>query len=280
MPHFRITGTELEKIKMGLRSKSSSLTAGLTAIALLVAVSGCASPQQKDGKAVAVMYDEVYDPLEPMNRYFFDVNYALDALFLKPVAEMYRGVLPEAVRDSVTNFLTNLSQPIYLINNVLQGDLNGAGDNMGAFFTNTFLGVGGLFDVAKLNTPSEDMGQTFAKWGIQEGPYLVIPVLGPRTTRAAVGGIADYYLDPVNYAAKENGIEHAGAVRWAVNGIDQRSRAIEALDEIEKNSIDFYAAIRSLYRQNRNNMILNGASNSTQLPDMSFDDDDNPVKKN
>jgi phospholipid-binding lipoprotein MlaA len=264
---------------MGLRSITSSLKAGITAIALLTAVSGCATPPQEDGKAVAVMYNEVYDPLEPMNRYFFDVNYALDALFLKPVAEMYRGVVPEPVRDSVTNFLTNLSQPIYLINNVLQGDLNGAGDNMGAFFTNTFLGVGGLFDVAKLNTPPEDMGQTFAKWGIHEGPYLVVPVLGPRTTRAAVGGIADYYLDPINYAARENDIDNVGIIRAAASGIDQRSRSIEALDEIEKTSIDFYAAIRSLYRQNRNNMILNGASNSTQLPDMSFEDDDNPVKR-
>ncbi|MCF8469097.1 MAG: VacJ family lipoprotein [Sneathiella sp.] len=183
---------------MGLRSISSSLKTGLTALAVLAAVSGCATPPTQDGKTVKVMYDEVYDPLEPMNRYFFDVNYALDALFLKPVAEIYRGVVPLGVRDSVTNFLTNLSQPIYLINNVLQGDIDAAGHNMGAFFTNTFLGVGGLFDVAQLNNKKEDMGQTFAVWGVPEGPYLVVPIFGPRTTRAAVGGVGDYYLDPVN----------------------------------------------------------------------------------
>ncbi|WP_339630203.1 VacJ family lipoprotein [uncultured Sneathiella sp.] len=266
---------------MGLRSISSSLKFGLAAAVLLVLVSGCATPPQTEGKAVAVMNDEVYDPLEPMNRYFFDVNYALDALFLKPVAEMYRGVVPTPVRDSVTNFLTNLSQPIYLINNVLQGELNRAGDNMGAFFTNTFLGVGGLFDVAKLNTQPEDMGQTFAVWGISEGPYLVVPVLGPRTTRAAVGGVADYYLDPINYAARENDMDNVGIIRAAATGLDQRSRSLGALDEIERTSIDFYAAIRSLYRQNRNNLIHNGASNSTQLPSMNFDDDDeNMAKKN
>lgn len=265
---------------MGLRSTSSSLKAGLMATALLIAVSGCATPEQKEGKAVAVMYDEVYDPLEPMNRYFFDVNYALDALFLKPVAEMYRGVVPLPVRDSVTNFLTNLKQPIYLINNVLQGEIDRAGHNMGSFVTNTFLGLGGLFDVAKLNNQQEDMGQTFATWGVPEGPYLVVPVFGPRTTRAAVGGVADYYLDPINYAAKENDMDHVGLIRAGASGIDERSRSIDALDEIEKNSIDFYATVRSLYRQNRNNLILNGASNSTQLPDMSFDDDDKPVKKN
>ena len=264
---------------MGLRLISTSVKSGLAAAALMATLSGCATPPAEDGKTVKVMYDEVYDPLEPMNRYFFDVNYALDALFLKPVAEIYRGTVPQGVRDSVTNFLTNLSQPIYLINNVLQGDIDAAGHNMGAFFTNTFLGLGGLFDVAQLNNKKEDMGQTFAVWGAPEGPYLVLPLIGPRTTRAAVGSVGDYYADPVNYVARENDVDNPAIIRFAASGIDARSRSIETLDEIEKNSIDFYATIRSLYRQDRNNLILNGASNSTQLPNMSFDDDDSAVKK-
>jgi len=270
----------VEKEKMGLCHKSTSLKAVLLASALLVTVSGCATPNQDEGKAAAVMYDEVYDPLEPMNRYFFDVNYALDALLLRPVAEIYRGVLPDGARDSVRNFITNLSQPIYFINNVLQGELDRAGDNMGAFFTNTFLGVGGLFDVARINTPQEDMGQTLAIWGVDEGPYLVLPILGPRTTRAAGGNVVDYFLNPVNYVAHENDWDYVPLTIAAVDAIDTRSRAIEALDEIERTSIDFYATVRSLYRQNRNNLILNGASNSTQLPDMSFEDDDKPEPKN
>ena len=265
---------------MGLRIKSTSLKAGLLATALMVSVSGCATPEQKESKAAVVMYDEVYDPLEPMNRYFFDVNYALDALLLRPVAEIYRGVLPDAAQDSVRNFITNLWQPVYFINNVLQGEMDRAGDNMGAFFTNTFLGVGGLFDVAKLDTQPEDMGQTLAVWGVDEGPYLVLPVFGPRTTRAAGGAVVDYFLNPVNYVAREHDWDYVPVALFAADGIDTRSRSIEALDEIERTSIDFYAAIRSLYRQNRNNMILNGASNSTQLPDMSFEDDDKPVQKN
>lgn len=263
---------------MGLCHKSTSLKAVLLASAVLLIGTGCATPEQKEGKAAAVMYDEVYDPLELMNRYFFDVNYAFDALLLRPVAEIYRGVLPDGARDSVRNFITNLSQPIYFINNVLQGEFDRAGDNMGAFFTNTFLGVGGLFDVARIDTPHEDMGQTLAVWGVDEGPYLVLPVLGPRTTRAAVGNVADYFLNPVNYIAREQDMDYAPLVIAAVDGIDTRSRAIEPLDEIERTSIDFYATIRSLYRQNRNNMILNGASSSTQLPDMSFEDDDKPAK--
>jgi len=264
---------------MRLRFNSSSLVSGVAAVMLLAVVSGCAKSPTDDDKPKQVMYQEVYDPLEPMNRYFFDVNYALDALFLKPVAEIYRGTLPYPVRDSVRNFLTNLSQPVYFINNVLQGEFNRAGDNMGAFFINTLWGVGGLFDAAQLNTHEEDMGQTFAVWGAPEGPYLVIPVLGPNTTREAIGGVGDYFIDPVNIVSDNNDWDYVPVTLWVVNGIDARSRAIESLDEIEKNSIDFYATIRSLYRQNRANLILNGKGNPAQLPDMSFDDDDAPTTK-
>jgi phospholipid-binding lipoprotein MlaA len=261
--------------------KLSLILKFVATLSLLALVAGCAKAPGEDAKPKQVMYQDVYDPLEPMNRYFFDVNYALDALFLKPVSEIYRGVLPLGVRDSVRNFLTNLSQPIYLINNLLQGEVNKAGDNMGAFFINTFMGVGGLFDVAQLNTPEEDMGQTFAVWGVPEGPYLVIPLLGPNTTREAVGGVVDYFADPVNEIARKNDLDNLGIYRFVLSGIDARSRSIEALDEIEKNSIDFYATIRSLYRQNRANLILNGKGNPAQLPDMTFDEDEAPqTKKN
>lgn len=259
--------------------KLSLILKFVSALGLLALVAGCANAPEEDGKPKQVMYEQVYDPLEPMNRYFFDVNYALDALFLKPVAEIYRGVLPYGVRESVRNFLTNLSQPIYLVNNLLQGEVNKAGDNMGSFFVNTFMGVGGLFDVAKINTPEEDMGQTFAVWGVPEGPYLVIPLIGPRSSRQAVGNVVDYFADPVNEVARKNDLDHLGIYRFVVSGIDARSRSIEALDEIEKNSIDFYATIRSLYRQNRANLILNGKENPGQLPNMAFDEDESPQKK-
>ncbi|MEH6546979.1 MAG: VacJ family lipoprotein [Sneathiella sp.] len=264
---------------MSLRNLWPSIKGGFVGVALFTLLSGCATaPSDDKSTASTVMYEEAYDPFEPMNRYFFDVNYAMDALFLKPVSEIYRGVLPLPVRDSVRNFLTNLSQPIYFINNVLQGDLDGAGDNMGAFFTNTFLGLGGLFDIAQLNIPEDDMGQTFAIWGIEEGPYLVVPVLGPYTTREGVGGIVDWAIDPVNIIARENDKDYVGFWRWAADGLDKRSRAIETLDDIEKNSIDFYATIRSLYRQSRKSKILKGATDPTQLPSMSFEEDDEITK--
>jgi phospholipid-binding lipoprotein MlaA len=248
----------------------------LAIIAALGIVAGCATPPGEEPSAA--MYSEVYDPLEPMNRYFFDVNSALDAVAFRPIAQIYHEAVPVVVQDSVTNFLRNLSQPFDFVNNVAQGDLDGAGDNMGAFFTNTLLGVGGLFDVAQLDTDREDVGQTLAVWGVEEGPYLVIPVLGPNTSRSAGGLVAEYFIEPVNLLADRNGMENAGLYRIVAGGLDARSRSLETLDEIEKNSIDFYAAIRSLYRQQRGNLILDGDASAMPLPDISFEmeEDDKP----
>ncbi len=232
----------------------------------------CATPPGEN--TAGGMNAEVSDPLEPMNRYFHDVNFALDELALKPVSHVYRDALPEGVKNSVSNFLTNLSQPIYFLNNVAQGDLDGAGDNMGAFFTNTLLGFGGLFDVAQLDTDEEDLGQTFAVWGIGEGPYLVLPVLGPNTTREAVGMVGEHFIDPANLVARNHDIQNFELIRGGATAINFRSKSIDALDDIEKNSIDFYAAIRSLYRQNRKNLILDGRADMTPLPDISFDQED------
>lgn len=249
---------------------------GVAAVAALGFLGGCSTPQGEDSSQV--MYNEVQDPIEPLNRYFFDVNNALDAVALKPVSHIYRDALPDAVQESVSNFLSNLSQPMYFINNVLQGDLDGAGDNMGSFFTNTFLGFGGLFDIAKIDYDEEDLGQTFAVWGIPEGPYLVLPVLGPNTTREAVGIVGEHFIDPVNLIANNNDIDNVALIRAGVTAVDFRSRSIDSLDEIEKNSIDFYATIRSLYRQNRKALILDGNGDLTPLPDISFDqDDDKPL---
>ena len=250
----------------------SKLMNGCIAVALASFLGACATPPGDD--SAQVMSTEVSDPVEPMNRYFHDVNQALDALALRPVSHIYRDAVPDGVRESVSNFLTNLSQPIYFINNIAQGDLNGAGDNMGAFFTNTLLGFGGLFDVAQLDPDKEDLGQTFAVWGIGEGPYLVLPVLGPNTSREAVGIVGEYFIDPANLVARNHDIENFELIRGTARAIDFRSKSLDSLDEIEKNSIDFYAAIRSLYRQNRKNMILDGSAENTPLPDISFEQDD------
>jgi len=253
----------------------SKLMNGCIAVALASFLGACATPPGDD--SAQVMNAEVSDPIEPMNRYFHDVNQALDALAFRPVSHIYRDAVPDGVRESVSNFLTNLSQPIYFINNIAQGDLDGAGDNMGAFFTNTLLGFGGLFDIAQLDTDREDLGQTFAVWGVGEGPYLVLPVLGPNTSREAVGMVGEHFIDPANLVARNHDIDNFELGRGMARAIDFRSKSLDSLDEIEKNSIDFYAAIRSLYRQNRKNIILDGSPKNTPLPDISFElDDDKP----
>ncbi len=261
---------------MSSKKFGPSLIGGCLAIAMAGFLGGCATPPGDD--SAQVISSEVSDPIEPLNRYFFDVNNALDALALKPVAHIYRDALPDAVQDSVRNFLDNLAQPFNFMNNVAQGDFNGAGDNMGAFFTNTLLGIGGLFDVAQIDTDDEDLGQTLAVWGAGEGPYLVLPILGPNTTREAVGLVGEYFIDPVNLISRAEGWDNVPLYRAGANAIDFRAGSIETLDDIEKNSIDFYAAVRSLYRQNRKNLILDGDEDATPLPDISFDlDDDTPL---
>lgn len=260
---------------MSSKKFGPSLFRGCLAVAVVGLLGACTTPPGQD--TAEPINTEVQDPLEPLNRYFFDVNNALDAVALKPVAHIYRDALPDAVQDSVRNFLNNLSQPFSFVNNIVQGDLNGAGDNMGSFFANTFLGVGGLFDVAQLNPDDEDLGQSMAVWGMPEGPYLVLPLLGPNTSREAVGLVGEYFTDPVNLVAWNNDVDYVPLARAAGNAVDFRARSIESLDEIEKNSIDFYAAIRSLYRQNRKNLIKDGNEDATPLPDISFDlDDDAP----
>ncbi|WP_415237097.1 VacJ family lipoprotein [Sneathiella sp.] len=257
---------------MSSKKFRASLLSGCIATLALGLLGGCTTPPGED--PANVVYNEVQDPIEPLNRYFFDVNNALDALALKPVAHIYNEALPDAVQDSVTNFLNNLSQPMYFLNNIAQGDLDGAGDNMGSFFTNTFLGFGGLFDIAQIDYDEEDLGQTFAVWGIPEGPYLVLPVLGPNTSREAVGIAGEYFIDPVNLIARNNDVDNVPLYRGAAHAIDFRSRSLESLDEIEKNSIDFYATVRSLYRQNRKSEILDGEGDLTPLPDISFEQDE------
>jgi phospholipid-binding lipoprotein MlaA len=245
---------------------------------LLLGLAACATPPPAGDPDAVAAYKEANDPLEPLNRYIFEVNRGIDMIALRPAAEVYRGVLPEGVRDSVRNFLDNLKTPVTLANQILQGDGEGARNTVGRFMANTFIGVGGLFDVVP-NVPKrqEDMGQTLAVWGASEGPYLVLPLIGPSPVRDTAGMVGDYFLDPVNFYARRENREWITYSRAIVDGIDLRSRNIETLDEIERTSIDFYAAVRSLYRQRRNDEIRNGeAKASISEPEISehFEEDD------
>ncbi|HEX3883863.1 MAG TPA: VacJ family lipoprotein [Stellaceae bacterium] len=211
------------------------------------------------------------DPFESTNRSIFDFNNQVDKIVLVPVANTYRAVLPEPVRDSVHDFLRNLDAPIVFANDVLQARPDLAGTTAARFVVNSTVGVGGLFDVAtKLNLPyhGNDLGVTFAVWGIGDGPYLMLPVLGPSNVRDAIGQAGDAYGDPGNMVASNNGYMWATFARAGTQGVDERSRNIETLADIERTSLDYYATIRSLYRQRRAAEIRHEQPNTPNVSPM------------
>ncbi|HEY4136254.1 MAG TPA: VacJ family lipoprotein [Alphaproteobacteria bacterium] len=211
--------------------------------------------------------DDDNDPLEGLNRGIFEFNLVVDSWVIKPVAEVYRDVLPQEAQDSVRSFMRNLRTPVTLANNLLQADMDSAGNTVARFLVNSTIGILGLFDVASdLGIPyrGEDLGQTLAVWGIGDGPYLMLPILGPSNLRDTTGTVAEWFADPVNLALDNNDLEWLIYVRAGLTGIDARSRSIDVLDELQRTSLDYYAAIRSLYRQQRANDIRNSRPSDDQ----------------
>ena len=209
--------------------------------------------------------DEVKDCFEKINRATFAFNQTLDGIIFKPVASVYR-VLPSPVKNGVSNSLNNLSNVVTIPNNILQGEFRKAGVNSGRFIINTTIGILGLIDVAQhIGFPEyekEDYGQSLAKMGVGPGCYVVLPVLGPSTVRDAtaslvnfVGGDAWYNVTVGNDTRYFSDIDYYSSK--LTSGIDFRAKNFDAIDNLEKNSIDFYASVKSLYLQDRQQKILN-----------------------
>jgi len=228
-----------------------------------VFLTGCATMRAAEGP------QEINDPFEPFNRLMFNTTLAIDKAVLRPTAIVYRAVFPQPIRDSVRNFLNNLDSPVIFTNDLLQGELARAKVTFVRTVVNTTVGIGGLFDVAdRWGFPRhrEDFGQTLATLGIGEGPYLFIPLFGPANPRDLFGYGTDLFFQPLTYV--QWGDEwYVPIARSGVDLVDLRARNIETLDEIEQTSLDYYASVRSLYRQSRNNEINNGASAVEDLPD-------------
>jgi phospholipid-binding lipoprotein MlaA len=227
----------------------------------LVLLAGCATtPPASDPDALEA-YKEANDPLEPMNRYFFELNYAADELLFKPLAGWYYVALPNFAQDGVRNVLRNVRSPVVLANDLFQGETDRAGVTVSRFLVNSTMGLGGLFDIASrmgLEYHDEDFGQTLAVHGVGEGPYLMLPLLGPSNPRDAAGRVVDMLFDPLTYVGIFGGVDNIGLAAAVVDGVDTRARNLKTLDEIRKGSLDYYATIRSLYRQHRNDEINNG----------------------
>ena len=218
--------------------------------------------------------DEIYDPLETVNRAIFGFNNVADKIVLEPVAKGYRK-LPSPIQTGIGNFLSNLKMPLVIVNQLLQGQGTNAGESTGRFLVNSTAGLFGLIDVADkigLEKKQEDFGQTLAKWGVGDGFYLVLPIFGPSNVRDTAGMVLTYTTDPFNAYAIREGEPWILPVRTATNAVDQRSKIIDEVNAMRDNSLDYYATVRSSYYQNRKAAILNIDDNSqTPLPLISIE---------
>lgn len=241
---------------------------GLKALVLglcgLMTLAGCAYPPPSP-EALANN-----DPYEAMNRDTLQFNGKVDRYFVIPTVALYFVLVPKPGRRGVHNFLGNLSLPTIFVNDLLQGETTRAGQSMGRFLINTTIGLGGFLDPAtKIGIPGhgEDMGQTFAVWGANEGPYLMLPFFGPSSPRDAAGLIGDAVMDPTNQ------IHFKQHIWWAVGReyftlLDLRSQTWQTIQGIQRHSVDYYASLRSFYRQYRAEQIRNGRKPApSALPD-------------
>ena len=225
----------------------------------------------------------VKDCFEKVNRATFAFNMALDKVLFRPVAIGYRK-LPSPIRTGTSNALNNLSNLVTIPNNILQGDFRAAGSNSIRFIINTTLGIVGIFDPANAlgfeKLEKEDFGQTFGTMGIGEGCYLVLPVIGPSTVRDAVGSLISMTGGDAWYNVTiRNDTQYFNESDYYFSklgeGVDFRAKNLESFDSLEKNSIDFYATVRSLYLQDRKRKISNLKVKTDTMDDSDWDDLDN-----
>lgn len=230
------------------------------AVVCIALLGGCVTPPHDP--AARAEFKAQNDPLEPLNRRMFAFNQFVDRVAFKPIAQSYVKVIPRPARDALRHALDNLTEPVVLANNLLQGQLKRAGIAAARFLINTAVGPVGLRDVAAgagLAPQSGDFGQTLYAWGVHDGPYLVLPLLGPSNPRDAIGQAGDVCLDPFRYVARrQNSPTLLTTSRDVAFGIDERARNLDALDEMQRTSIDFYAALRSYFRQNRSAELRRG----------------------
>jgi phospholipid-binding lipoprotein MlaA len=228
------------------------------ALLLLGPLLGCATPPPASDADAVADFKEANDPLEPTNRVLYAINNGLDTVILRPLAIAYRNVFPEPVRNGIHNVLSNLGTPVELGNDILEAKPRHAGDTSMRFLINTTVGVAGLFDVAKtVGYPDHDndFGMTLALWGVPEGPFLFLPVLGPTNPRDAVGHGVDVVGDPFTWVGQGTVVTVLDWTRWGFNILDQRERVLDPIDSIKKTALDPYATFRSLYRQHRRAQI-------------------------
>jgi len=237
----------------------------ITSLISLMLVSGASADTDGQNTMSKKSPGKVRDCFESLNRATFSLNQGLDKVIFKPVAKSYRS-LPSSVRTGTSNALINISSLITIPNNILQGEFKTAGINTGRFVVNTTIGIIGIFDVAEKmgfsEYEKEDYGQTLGKWGVGAGCYVVLPVLGPSTVRDTVGSFinvlgGDPYYNASTHGNNEYLSDSIYMTTKVLSGVDFRAKNLDSIDNLEKNSLDFYASVRSLYLQDRQQKIAN-----------------------
>lgn len=235
-----------------------TLLAALLGVLLTV---GCATPPPMSDREAHREYVALNDPMEPTNRAIFQFNKALDEALFQPLARAYRAAVPLWFRQRIGDALDNLRAPVVFLNDVLQGEPERAQVTLVRFLINSTFGVGGLADFADrmgIDGHDEDFGQTLAVWGASEGPYVMLPILGPSNPRDTVGLVVDWLVDPFNNWADNTDRRELALARGGVAALHARTELLDLTDDLEKTSLDLYAAVRSLYRQRRADAIGNG----------------------
>jgi len=231
--------------------------------ALGLVTAGCASVDNQEAAAAD-------DPLEPMNRTFFDFNQRLDRHAILPAATFYNDNVPAPARHGVHNFLTNLSGPVDFANEILEAHFRKASQVAARFVLNSTFGVAGIFDVASgagLPAHDCDFGETLGTYGVPQGPYLVAPILGPTAVRDVSGNVVDGFFSPLYYLHLHyTGGQYVGLAQAAATGLDTRAVNISTYNDIQRASVDFYATVRGLYRQRRDAQVADSPA-KVELPD-------------
>ena len=202
----------------------------------------------EDASVSGIYYDEIYDPIEPINRAVLNFNFFIDDIAIRPIVKTYKFIGPEPVEKGVSNFFSNLKEPIRTISFILQGEFYKSFNSIGRFTINSLTSLG-TFDLASrvgMEKNETDFGITLAKGGVSSGPYIVLPIIGPSNLRDFSGDVVEYFVDPVSNNFPNREYLAVG------NGLIERTEIDEQLDKVRDASSDRYEMIKSIYYQNRN----------------------------
>jgi phospholipid-binding lipoprotein MlaA len=234
------------------------------AVLAVLALSACAS--RPEDPVAQASYDEADDPAEPANRAIFAFNQFADNHLLKPVSRAYADYMPDLARSSIHNFVTNLGEPLVFANDLLQGNVSRAAVTSGRLVVNSTVGVAGLFDpAAQWGMPyhTADFGQTLGVWGVGPGPSVQLPLLGFSNVRDTAGTVLGFVANPLGYVSGPvaNDVRIAAGVFGVV---DRRAEILPATDSLERSSLDYYAALRSVVAARRNALVEEGKEGAVQ----------------